>query len=154
MFGNFESLYRGVPMIIVPFFSDQFRNGKRAQEDGYAKHLNFNELSTELIVTTIQEMTTNKSYLNKAREISAIFKDNIVSPLDEAVWWIEHVAKFRGAKHLKSHAVNMSWFSYLLLDVFGVLTLCLLSVILVLYFVISIVCGRKASKQNTKQKQN
>lgn len=154
MFGNFESLYRGVPMIIVPFFSDQFRNGKRAQEDGYAKHLNFNELSTDLIVKTIQEMTTNKSYLNKAREISAIFKDNIVHPLDEAVWWIEHVAKFRGAKHLKSHAVDMYWFSYLLLDVFGVLTLGFLSVILVLYFVISSVFGRKASKQNTKQKQN
>ena len=134
-------------------FSDQFRNGRRAAEDGYAKHLNFNELSTDLLVNTIQEMTTNKSYLNKAREISAVFRDNIVHPLDEAVWWIEHVAKFKGAKHLKSHAVNMPWFSYLLLDVFGVLTFGFLSVMLVLYLLLKSLCGRKTSKQDIKQKQ-
>lgn len=37
--------------------------------------------------------------------------------MDEAMFWIEHVAKFNGAKHLKSHAVHMSWFTYLMLDI-------------------------------------
>lgn len=55
--------------------------------------------------------------MTKAKETSAIFKDNLVHPMEEAMFWIEHVAKFKGAKHLKSHAVNMNWFQYLLLDI-------------------------------------
>lgn len=62
-------------------------------------------------------ITINKPYLEKAKHTSAVFRDNVVHPLDEAVFWIEHVAQFKGTKHLKSHAINMSWFTYLSLDV-------------------------------------
>lgn len=91
---------------MIPFFGDQFRNAKRDQLNGYAKHMDFNEINTETLVNAIREMTTNKSYLNKARDISAVFKDNVVHPMNETMFWIEHVAKFRGAKHLKSYAVE------------------------------------------------
>lgn len=136
---------------MVPFFGDQFRNAARAQHSGYAKSLNFHELSTELLVRAIQEMTANQSYSKKAKEMSAVFRDNLVHPLDEAVWWVEHVAKFRGAKHLKSHAVYMSMFSYLLLDVFGVLILSSLSIIFAIYFGIKFILSKKQKEQKKKE---
>lgn len=141
---------------MIPFFGDQFRNAKRAQLNGYAKHIDFNTLNTETLVNAIREMTTNKSYLNRAREISAVFNDNLVHPMDETVFWIEHVAKFRGAKHLKSHAANMNWFHYLLLDVFAVLILGPIILLFVLYIAIRKCLRGKAknSKQSEKRKQN
>lgn len=142
---------------MIPFFGDQFRNAGRAQRAGYAKRLNFKELSTDSLVNIIQEMTTNKSYLNKAREMSAVLRDDLVHPLDKAVWWIEHVAKFRGAKYLKSHAVNMSLFSYLSLDVFGFLIFGFFLIISTIYFAIMYVVRgntKNVSRKQKKQKKN
>lgn len=117
MFSNLESVYHGVPMIMIPFVGDQVRNGVKAAKAGYAKYLYFESITTELLTTTIHEMLTKKKYSAKAKEISTILNDNMVDPKDEAVWWIEYVCRYRGAKHLKSHAVNITWFQYLLLDV-------------------------------------
>lgn len=139
MFGHFEALHGGVPILMIPFVGDQFRNAKQAQRNGYAKYMNFNKMSTETLVSNVEEMTTNKSYLNKAREMSAIIKDNMNHPLDEAIYWIEHVARFKGARYLKSHAINMSWLSYFSLDVFGVLIFGILSIIFIIYFIIKFI---------------
>lgn len=154
IFGSLESVYNEVPQIIIPFFFDQFRNAIQAERMGYAKYLNFKEFTTETLVNTIQELTTDSSYMKKTKEISDAFKTNIIQPLDEAVWWIEYVAKFRGAKHFKSHAVNMHWFSYLMLDVFSVIALGVLSIIFAIYLVIKTVLSKKTSKAHKKQKRN
>lgn len=79
--------------------------------------IDFNDISTDLLVKTVHEMTTNNSYANRMKEISSISKDNLVNPMDEALFWVEYVIRHKGAKHLKSNAIHMSWFSYLLLDV-------------------------------------
>lgn len=140
--------------IIIPFFGDQFRNAKRAQLIGYAKHLEFKKLSTELLVDSVREMTTNKSYLIKAQELSSIFKDEIVHPMDEAMWWIEHVLKFRGAKHLKSQVVNMSWSQYLLLDVFGVLIAGVATLLFLFYVAIRRICNWRSKPFKSNKKRN
>lgn len=153
MFSRYESLYRGVPLITIPFFFDQFRNAELAQCVGYGKHLDINELSTNSLVGTIREMIANQSYSNKAKEISAVFKDNVMHPLDEAIWWIEHVAKFHGAKYLKSHSINMSWISYLLVDVIGSVILGIAFISYVLYQIIQSSCNKRRNR-NVKQKAN
>lgn len=42
--------------------------------------------------------------------------DQPMSPLDRAVWWIEHVLRHAGARHLRAPAANMSWAQYYELD--------------------------------------
>lgn len=79
--------------------------------------MDFRDITSGSLFNAVNEMLTDNKYSNKAKEISAIFKDNPVDPMDTFVWWVEHVIKFRGAKYLKSHAIDMSFFTYLLLDV-------------------------------------
>lgn len=117
LFGTSESLYYGVPLLLIPFFGDQSRNAHRISTAGYGKYIALDEITKDSLLKIINEITSDEMYLNKAKQTSAIFNDNVVHPMDEAMFWIEHVAKFKGAKHLKSHAVNMSWFTYFSLDI-------------------------------------
>lgn len=49
---------------MIPFFGDQHRNALRAVRAGYAKMLDFKNISTQQLVDTVHEMTTNNSYAN------------------------------------------------------------------------------------------
>lgn len=44
--------------------------------------------------------------------MSAIVQDELVKPIDRAVWNIEHVIKFPNSKHLRYHWHDMSWIDY------------------------------------------
>lgn len=153
MFGNFEAVARGVPLLIFPVFADQHRNAMRVANAGYGKYMNFKDITSDSLFNVIQELITNKSYSNKAKEISTIFGDNLVHPLDEATFWIEYVCRHRGAKHLKSYAVEMSLFSYLLLDVIFVTIFSIFLIIWMLYFVLRRMLLLFFSKVDSNKKQ-
>lgn len=57
-----------------------------------------------------------------AKELSEKFKDRPLSPMDTAIYWIEHVAKFKGGQHMRSPAVNLPWYQYYLIDVLGLIS--------------------------------
>lgn len=132
MFGTFEGIARGKPMLFTPLYGDQHRNALRAEKLGYGRKLDFKDITDETLYANIVEMTTNAQYQKESTRLSAIYHDNLVHPMEESIFWIEYVCRHKGAKHLKSHAVNMSWISYLMLDVIAVL---LLGAYLVLFIV-------------------
>lgn len=57
------------------------------------------------------------SYRQNTARISRIFRDRPQHPLDTAIYWVEYVLKFNGARHLRSPAHGLTWYQYLLLDV-------------------------------------
>ncbi len=86
-----------------------------------------------------------------------------MSPLDTAVYWTEYVIRHKGAPHLKSAAVELSWYQYLLLDVIAFLLVVVISALVIIYYtlkfiiklIVSLVCGKpSSSKSSKKQKIN
>lgn len=153
MFSNLETVYNGVQMLVIPFISDQFRNAQLIENRGYGKQMNFNDLTQTSLLRTLDEMLSGEKYSNRAKEVSGIFRDNVVQPMDEFIWWIEHVIKFRGAKYLKSHAADMSLFTYLLIDVALVNLAILIATIFSIKFVIKRIFSKKKGVNRKVKKE-
>ena len=73
------------------------------------------------------------------KKMSAISKDEPESPLDRAVWWTEYVIRHNGAKHLRSSALDLAWYQYLLLDVAAFLFLLVAITLFISYVILKTV---------------
>lgn len=76
-----------------------------------------------------------------------------MSPLDTAIYWIEYVIRHKGAPHLRTAAVDMPLYQYLLLDVIAFLLVIFISILLILYYVSKFVFKlimNRSSKQPKK----
>ncbi|XP_043676207.1 UDP-glucosyltransferase 2-like [Vespula pensylvanica] len=107
-----EAVHYSVPLVVIPFFGDQHFNAKKVLDAGIGLTLNIDTMTEELIVRTITEVVENKTYSHNIKLISAILKDELVRPMEKAIWNIEHVLKFPNSKHLRYHARDMSWIDY------------------------------------------
>lgn len=157
MFGTTEGTSRGVPMLFMPVYGDQFRNAVKTVEKGYALVLQIEDMTKQTLTETIEAIVYNEQYRERAKEISNNFNDNLVHPMDEAMYWIEYVIRHKGAPHLKSAAVDMPFYVYYSLDVFAALIAVPIVVLVVLLKICSCVCCRsKNSKieKNKKKKKN
>ena len=58
--------------------------------------------------------------------------DQPMKPLDRGIWWIEHVLRHGGARHLRAPAANMSWAEFLEFELIAVVLTVLLSAFLLI----------------------
>lgn len=151
LFSNIEAMKFGVPMLVIPFFGDQMRNAQRIVQAGYGISMNLNDVDETSLAETINKLLYDQSYRDKAQEVSQILNDNIVHPMDEFIWWVEYVIRTKGAKHMKSHASEMSWYSYLLVDVFVANILLVIAIVFILRAIIRRLCCRKKVHVMKKQ---
>lgn len=142
-------------MLFIPFFADQNRNAEIAIRNGNGLMLPFPQLTAETFSASMNEMLSNEAYGKRAKEIARLFDDNLVHPMEEAIFWIEYVMRSKGAAHLKSYAVNMSWFSYLLFDVFALPIAFIVIAYATLKFILKSIFKKKGiSKKSEKKKRN
>lgn len=59
------------------------------------------------------------------------FKDRPMSPQQSILYWTEYVFRHKGAPHLKSHALNLPLYQYLLLDVIAILLILAIIILLI-----------------------
>lgn len=80
-----------------------------------------------------------------------------IKQLDKAVFWTEYVIKHKGAHHLKSAALNLSWYQYLLLDVATAVILTIFLPLLIIVKASKRFCCKKSKKPvkvSEKKKKN
>ncbi|XP_058523234.1 UDP-glucuronosyltransferase 2B14-like isoform X2 [Ochotona princeps] len=133
--GIYEAIYHGVPMVGLPLFGDQPDNIAHMTAKGAAVRLNWKTMSSADLLNALRTVIHDPSYKENVMMLSRIHHDQPMKPLDKAVFWIEHVMRHKGAKHLRVAAHDLTWYQYHSLDVIGFLLAC---VIIIAYLVIKI----------------
>ncbi|XP_076238238.1 UDP-glycosyltransferase family 50 member B3 [Calliopsis andreniformis] len=140
-----EAAYHGAPTLVLPVFCDHDGNAAQAEKLGYALVLDLAGISIGELRDGILKVAAvhNNSYRMAAKRRSSLLRELPISPRKLATWWVEHVAKYEGAEHLKSSTRYMSVFHYYSIDVvaFYVVSLALL------VYGLKKLCWRTISKQ-------
>ncbi|XP_077286332.1 UDP-glycosyltransferase UGT5-like [Arctopsyche grandis] len=156
LLGLQEAIYCGVPMLGIPVFADQAHNLAQATRKGMAKMLDYKYLNKKSFQKVLNEMLTDKSFSSKAKEISELFKDRPLHPLDKAIYWLEYAIKHKGAYHLKSPSLELEWYQYYLFDViifviFSILII-IAMILMILKYIYSYFCKNKDLTQKEQKK--
>ncbi|XP_060853245.1 UDP-glucosyltransferase 2-like isoform X2 [Rhopalosiphum padi] len=137
--GVYEAVDGCVPVLGFPLFYDQPRNIDNLVEAGMGISMDLLTVEKDELLKNILDLTSNEKYAKNAKISSERFKDRPMSPAESVVYWTEYVVRHKGAPHLKSHAMNLSWYQYFLLDIVVVLLIFLSLVIFITYKVFKII---------------
>ena len=88
------------------------------------------------------------------KKVSELYKDRPMSAMDTSIYWIEYVIRHKGASHLRSAAVHLPLYQYLLLDVIAFLLAVLFSVIFFIYYVLRKLFSFFTRKSSGNSKKN
>ncbi|CAL4125592.1 unnamed protein product [Meganyctiphanes norvegica] len=132
MHGVMEALHYGVPMVGIPIFADQKDVLQRLLEKGLAIGLD-KTADSQQIYEAIQEVLIDNRYKERVSAFSGILHHQISSPLNKAVWLVEHIMNTSGADHLKLPVQHLNFVQFYGMDV--ILLLIVLSYLLIRYLI-------------------
>ncbi|XP_052894477.1 UDP-glycosyltransferase UGT5-like [Anopheles moucheti] len=150
LLGTQEGVHRAVPMVGIPIYCDQHLNMNKATLGGYAVKLYFPNITEESFRWALEEVLYNPSYKANMQKVSQIFRDRPVPALNEAIYWIEYVIRYKGAPQLRSAGLDLPWISFALLDVIALIAIVLVGGIIVIRRTAGHLFGGKST--NRKQK--
>ncbi|KAI8043739.1 UDP-glycosyltransferase UGT5 [Drosophila gunungcola] len=155
LLGTTEAVHCGVPMLVTPFYGDQFLNAGAMKQRGFGVIVDFSDFDTDHITRGLRIILGQK-FADNVRRSTEAFRERPIPPLELAIWWIEHVIKSGGAPLMQSEARHINWIVYNSIDVylFWLGVICLLIVALwKLVRGIRSVFGRGKPSRDTKTKQ-
>ncbi|KAF2888853.1 hypothetical protein ILUMI_17319 [Ignelater luminosus] len=113
-------MYNAVPVVGIPFRSDQRGNLRRMERRQIAKVVNYRNMTVENLLGTIKEVLSNPVYSKNIKALSKRFKDQPLAPLSKAIFWIEYVIRHGSAEHLVLAARDMDAYATANLDIMAV----------------------------------
>lgn len=130
-------------------FGDQAVHGEEAEEKGFGRHIPFQDLTFEVLKRAISDVLIHKSYSSRAKEVGQLLVESMESPMDKAIWWIEHAIKYPGLKHWHSPVHSLNWFQYFMLDVILFLVFIISTIIVFAWFFIKFLMKKVVNKVKT-----
>nr|XP_045622222.1 UDP-glucosyltransferase 2-like [Procambarus clarkii] len=149
-----EAIFHATPLLVLPIFSDQPRNGMFVRNSGLGDFLEWSNLTEDIILKTLTEIINNTRYKENVMRMSAGMRDQPTSPRDRAVFWTEYVIRHRGAPQLRSPAAQLSWVEFLMLDVLLLLLLALSLLCFILRRILIVVSVKMFGSGSSKKKQD
>ncbi|XP_011297294.1 UDP-glucuronosyltransferase 2B14 [Fopius arisanus] len=139
LLGTQEAIAYKVPLIGIPLFGDQYPNLRNYANRGFAVVLELKALTEDSLTDAIITVLRDPTYSENIARVSELFWDRPMNPLDTAIYWIEYAAK-RGLV-LKSPATELSWWKLHLLDVYGFMLICALTVLYAIIKLTTLLCS-------------
>ncbi|XP_075147152.1 UDP-glucosyltransferase 2-like [Haematobia irritans] len=132
-----ETIFHGKPILGIPVIGDQHMNVKNAVKSGYALALALKDVTEDNFKLSIEELWNNPKYTVTAKRLSKRFRDQPLTPLETALYWVEYVLSHDGAPHMRNAGQYLTFVEYHNLDV---LLLLAVGVIFLFILVIGIAC--------------
>lgn len=82
---------------------------------------------------------------------SSLLREQPMKPIDLAMFWVEHVIKYKNGDHLKTFATKLPWYKYYLIDIIGAFLCILFIIIKIVLFLVKFIV-RNLFKSRPKPK--
>ncbi|KAG5316451.1 UD2C1 glucuronosyltransferase, partial [Acromyrmex insinuator] len=132
-----EAIWKGIPVIVMPFFMDQKSNAQILVAKGVGIYLDVKTLSTQTILHAVEEIFYNESYTKNMKQLSSEFRDRQILPLDLAIWSIEYTVRHPNGT-LVTPLKFQSRIQQNLIDVYVFLFFNIIIILLTIFFAIKI----------------
>jgi glucuronosyltransferase len=132
LLGTNEAAYCGVPVVVTPFYGDQFLNAAALEHRGMGVILKFQDINEHTLNGAIRRVL-DKRFRANAKNVAYAYKHRPMSPSEGAVFWSEFVIATHGASFVKPHTVYANWIVYSGLDIF--LTVSIVLILIVIYWI-------------------
>ncbi|XP_308284.5 UDP-glucosyltransferase 2 [Anopheles gambiae] len=149
--GMAEAKYHGVPVLGIPIFAEQHQNIQSMIDDGVAMQVDYKQLDERTFSRAVNIMVREHRFAERAKAISELYRDRPQSAMDLACYWVEYVARHRGAPQLHYPGADMNFFQHESLDVIAFLVAILYVVFKVFKLVLRF-AYRKVFKSSRKAK--
>ncbi|KJH47050.1 UDP-glucoronosyl and UDP-glucosyl transferase, partial [Dictyocaulus viviparus] len=118
--GVMEAMLRAVPVIVIPIFADQFRNGRNVEKRGAGKVILKLDLTEITIRNTIRDVIENESYKANAVRLSKLMSEKPFTAEERLVKWTDFAVRHGVLDVLHVQGSRMNFIQYHNLDVFTV----------------------------------
>ena len=143
--GQWEAVSRGVPMVCMPVFAEQFHNCFRTQLKGFSFTVDMYDFSEDELYNAIWTVTNDRSYSVATRRMANLLKTR-PDAAGVVVDWLEHVVEF-GGSHLRSSAMDMPLYQFLMIDVIVTLVFIVISMSTLMITVCYCICSKCIAKR-------
>ncbi|KRZ79699.1 UDP-glucuronosyltransferase 2B1, partial [Trichinella papuae] len=90
-----EAVHAGVPVLGIPLMIPTYQTLRKLEARGMALILDKSNLTAQNLLTAILALLHNKKYTLAAKQISKMFKDRPISPIDSTIHWVEFVGRYK-----------------------------------------------------------
>lgn len=155
LLGTTESVFCGVPMVVTPFYGDQFLNAGAVEQRRFGVIVDFKDFD-EPHISQALDIILNESFASQMKRSTSAFRQRPQEPLDLAIWWIEHVIATSGAPLSQSVARHINWFVYNSIDIYVFCLTVTLVCVIVFWQLVKLFkwsWGKCSAQSKTKTKQ-
>ena len=131
--------------------NDQKSNLLRAERHGFARLLEWDDLTAEGLKTAILESMENREMQEALERVHSLYTDREKKPVDKAVWWMEYVCRNQGADTLRSIGENVPFYQYHHLDIILFVISIFLVLVTILVFTCKLCCSCCCRNKKTKK---
>lgn len=142
-----EAIQRNVPVLGIPVFPDQKMNLRIVEKLGIGIKLDFTNLTEVSLSWSLKKLTTDPAFQTTMREVSSKYRDRPLGGVQESIFWIEHVLKFKDTSHLQVVGAEISTYELYLGDLVFLFFITMLSIIAFTYLIYRIVITVKKKQQ-------